>query len=412
MVEKKERYAALKYHDFRLLWIGMFVSSMGGWMQMVGMNYHIYHLTGSAFALGMIGIVRFIPIFFCSLIAGAIADTHNRKKIMYVTQVTLAILASIMAITTFTGVINQWLIYLLTGLSAAVMSFDMPARQALVPNLIDKKHLANAMSMNSIVFQTSAVVGPVLAGLAIARTGIGSIYAFNAFSFVAVIIALLMMHSKGEVGGKSATVSFHSIKEGFQFLFSKTLIWSTMILDFFSTFFASATSLLPVFAKEVLFVGPEGLGILYSATSVGALTASFGMAHLGQIRNQGKILLLAIGAYAVGTILFGFSKIFSLSYIALMIIGAGDSVSMIIRHTIRQLVTPDEMRGRLTSTNMIFAFGGPQLGEFEAGLLAQAAGGPVAVLIGGVITLVLVGAVAIKVPLLRNFDYHKEPEEK
>ncbi len=412
MVEKKERYAALKYHDFRLLWIGMFISSMGGWMQMVGMNYHIYDLTGSAFALGMIGIVRFIPIFFCSLIAGAIADTHNRKRIMYITQIILALLASIMAITTFTGVINQWLIYLLTGLSAAVMSFDMPARQALVPNLIDKKHLANAMSMNSIVFQTSAVVGPVLAGLAIARTGIGSIYAFNAFSFVAVIIALLLMHSKGEVGGKSATVSFHSIKEGFQFLFSKTLIWSTMILDFFSTFFASATSLLPVFAKEVLFVGPEGLGLLYSATSVGALTASFGMAHLGQIRNQGKILLIAIGAYAVGTILFGFSKIFFLSYIALMIIGAGDSVSMIIRHTIRQLVTPDEMRGRLTSTNMIFAFGGPQLGEFEAGLLAQAAGGPVAVLIGGIITLVLVGAVAIKVPLLRNFDYHKEPEEK
>lgn len=412
MVEKKERYAALKYHDFRLLWIGMFISSMGGWMQMVGMNYHIYDLTGSAFALGMIGIVRFIPIFFCSLIAGAIADTHNRKRIMYITQIILALLASIMAITTFTGVINQWLIYLLTGLSAAVMSFDMPARQALVPNLIDKKHLANAMSMNSIVFQTSAVVGPVLAGLAIARTGISSIYAFNAFSFVAVIIALLLMHSKGEVGGKSATVSFHSIKEGFQFLFSKTLIWSTMILDFFSTFFASATSLLPVFAKEVLFVGPEGLGLLYSATSVGALTASFGMAHLGQIRNQGKILLIAIGAYAVGTILFGFSKIFFLSYIALMIIGAGDSVSMIIRHTIRQLVTPDEMRGRLTSTNMIFAFGGPQLGEFEAGLLAQAAGGPVAVLIGGIITLVLVGAVAIKVPLLRNFDYHKEPEEK
>ena len=220
----------------------------------------------------------------------------------------------------------------------------------------------------------------------------------------------MMMHATGEVARKAtdkAQVSFHSILEGFRFIRTKQIVWSTMLLDFFCTFFASATSLLPIYAKDILRVGPEGLGFLYAAPSIGAVLAATAMAHLGEIRKQGRILLISILFYGLGTLVFGISTSFFLSLFALAIIGAGDSVSMIIRNTIRQLATPDNVRGRMTSIGMIFAIGGPQLGEFESGLLAAAVGGPISVVIGGIGTLIAVSVVAIKVPLLRRFDRHE-----
>jgi len=267
--------------------------------------------------------------------------------------------------------------------------------------------MANANSLNAIVWQVAAIAGPSLAGVLIAQFSVGSIYALNAFSFLAVITALLLMHAKGEVIGEKVEVSLASMKEGFHFVTSKTIVWSTMLLDFFSTFFASATALLPIFAKDILNVGPEGLGLLYAAPAIGALIAGFVMAHLEDIRNQGKIILYSVAAYAMGTILFGLSKTFYLSVLGLIIIGAGDSVSTIIRNTIRQVVTPDTIRGRMTAINMIFFMGGPQLGEFEAGLLAAAMGGPLSVIIGGVATLVVVGIMAVKIPGLTNYDTHQ-----
>ena len=181
-----------------------------------------------------------------------------------------------------------------------------------------------------------------------------------------------------------------------------------MLLYFFSTFFSSATALLPIFAKDILHVGPEGYGVLAAAPSIGAVLAGFVIAHLKQIKKQGYILLAAISCYALGTIIFGISTIPTLSFIGLFIVGAGDSVSTIIRNTIRQLTTPDHIRGRMTGINMIFVMGGPQLGEFEAGILAASLGGPISVVIGGVGTLIAVGLTGVLVPKLRKFDFHEE----
>ncbi len=380
-------------------------------MQIVAVNWQIYVLTGSAAALGIIGLSRFIPIAIFSLIGGSFADVHNRKRLQLATQSTMALLSGILAYTTFTNSASPLVIYTVTILMAIAMSFDLPARQALIPNLVDRKHLPNAMSLNFIMFQTAIIVGPAIAGFLIGSAGLGIIYAINAFSFLGVIVSLLLIRNDGEpdvATGKKATVSIAAIVEGLKFVRSKTIVWSTMLLDFFSTLFASATVIMPVFAVDVLHVGPQGLGFLYAAPSVGAVIGGFVMAHIGHIKNQGKILLIAIVAFGLATILFGLSKNLYLSLFALSIVGAGDSVSTVIRNVIRQIETPDYIRGRMSAINMIFFAGGPQLGEFEAGILAAAVGGPLSVVIGGAGTLVAVGVATWLVPQLREYQDHEK----
>ncbi len=375
-------------------------------MQFVAINWHIYLLTHSALALGLVGFMRFVPILIFSLIGGSVADAHNRKRILYITQTSLTILSFILAFLTTSGRITVELIYIITILFAITLSFDMPARQAFIPGLVDKKHLQNAMSLNSIMFQTGSILGPTAAGFLIANSGLGTIYNINAVSFIAVIVSLFFIKTSGAVQGIPTKISLYSVLEGLAFVKSKTMIWSTMILDFFSTFFSSAAALLPIFATDILNVGPMELGLLYAAQSVGAVAAGIMLAHFHQLRRQGLILLLSVSLYGAGTIMFGLSHIFALSLIALAIVGVGDSISTIIRNTIRQLETPDHIRGRMTAINMIFFMGGPQLGDFEAGVLASRIGAPYATIVGGIGTIIAVGAMTIGVPLLRKYDRH------
>jgi len=405
---KSGRFAALKYRDFRLMWVALLISNIGSQMQFAAINWHIYILTHSAIALGLIGLARFLPITFFALFSGAVADTHNRRKILLITQSVLAILSFILAYYTFMRSVNPMVIYIITALSAVAVAFDSPPRQAIIPNLVHKDHLANAMSLNTIMFQISMVVGPALSGLVIKQLGVGSIYFVNAISFLAVIFALIVMKTSGEIEGKPAKVNYKAILEGLSFIKSKTIIWSTMLLDFFSTFFSSANSLLPIFAETILHVGPVGFGFLYAAQSIGAVLTGYLMAYFGKIKNQGKLLLIGVFIYGIATIIFGLSKLAWLSFLALFLIGTGDSISTIIRSTARQMLTPDYIRGRMMSINMIFYMGGPQLGEFEAGLLAGTVGSPLSVVIGGVGTLLIVGFMAIKIPTLRNYSGEKE----
>lgn len=402
----KQRFPALKYRDFRLLWLGLFISNTGSQMQFAAINWHIFILTHSPLALGMIGLSRFLPIAVFSLIGGAVADAHNRKKILFVTQATLTVLSGILAFTTFANTVNPLIIYIITALSAVALAFDAPPRQAMIPNLVQREHLANALNLNVIMFQSAMVIGPALSGIVIAKFGLGTVYLFNTISFFSVIGALLLMNTSGEVEGTPSKVSFHAVVEGLAFVKSKTIIWSTMILDFFSTFFASAIALLPIFAEQILHVGPVGFGLLYAAPSIGAVGAGYVLAHMGTIKNQGKLLLSAVALYGIATIAFGLSKIFILSFFALLLVGVGDSISTVIRNIIRQLTTPDYIRGRMTSVNMLFVMGGPQLGEFEAGVMAAVIGGPASVVIGGIGTLFVVGTVALAIPALRNYSSH------
>jgi MFS family permease len=255
------------------------------------------------------------------------------------------------------------------------------------------------------MFQVASVAGPSLAGIVIAFRGVGWVYAVNALSFLVVIAALLLMRGvSGPAEGERGTISLRSAADGLRFVFSSPLIRSTMLLDFFATFFSSATALLPIFAQDILRVGAKGYGWLYAAPSVGALTTSLLMVRLvDRIHRRGPVLLWSVAGYGLATILFGFSRAFWLTFLALALTGATDTVSMVLRNIIRQLGTPDHLRGRMTGVNMVFFMGGPQLGELEAGLVANLWGAPLSVVTGGIGCLLATAGVAAQTPALRAY---------
>jgi MFS family permease len=394
---------SLQYRDFRLIWLGQLISMAGTQMQQVAINWHIYILTKSPVALGLVGLMRVVPIIVFSLIGGAIADAHDRRRVLVVTQIAMMFFAAMLGLLTITGVINAPLIYALAALTAAAGAFDSPARQALYPNLVPKEHLTNAISLINLSRQTASIVGPMLAGFAIAALDVQAVYWINAVSFLAVLAALALMNTPAQRNLGASSVSLSAVSEGIRFVFKSPMILSTMLLDFLATFFSSATSLLPIFATEILRVGAQGLGILYGAESIGAIIAGAIMSLIGNIKRQGAILLGAVAAYGVATTLYGMSDLFILSVVLLAFVGAADTVSTILRNTIRQLSTPDHLRGRMTSVNMIFFMGGPQLGNLEAGIAAALFGAPFAVISGGIATVLLVIVTAWLVPQLREY---------
>lgn len=372
-------------------------------MQQVAINWHIYILTKSPVALGLIGLMRVVPIIVFSLIGGAIADARDRRHVLIVTQIAMMFFAAMLGLLTIFDIINAPLIYALAALTAAAGAFDSPARQALYPNLVPKEHLTNAVSLINLSRQTASILGPTLAGFVIAALNVEAVYWINALSFLAVLGALVLMKTPAQKNLGASSVSLSAVGEGIRFVVKSPMILSTMLLDFLATFFSSATSLLPIFATEILKVGAQGLGILYGAESIGALIAGTVMSFLGNIKRQGAILLGAVAAYGIATTLYGMSTIFVVSFVLLGLVGAADTVSTILRNTIRQLSTPDHLRGRMTSVNMIFFQGGPQLGNLEAGIAAALFGAPFAVISGGIATVLLVIVTAWRVPQLREY---------
>lgn len=397
---------ALRHRNFRLLWLGLAISMAGTQMQVWALLWHIRELTDQAIALGGLGIARILPVILFALVGGAVADVGNRRVILFVTQTSMAVLALFLAALTFRGAIDLWHIYLLTALQATAVAFDLPARQSLVPNLVPARDLANAFSLQSIAFQTGAIVGPALSGLVIAQLGLSYAYLINAATYVAVIVALLLMGPVGERESDAprSTVSFAAIGEGIRFIRSKPVILSTMLLDFFATFFASANTLMPIFARDVLGVGAVAYGWLSSAQAMGALAVGLVISQMEEIRRQGPVLLVSVVIYGLATMAFGASRSVAWAMLALIAVGGADAVSTIIRNTIRQLNTPDALRGRMVSISHIFFQGGPQLGEVEAGAVAQLLGAPMAVITGGIGCLAGAAWVARRWPQIRHYD--------
>ena len=374
------------------------MSLTGTQMQIVAINWHVYLLTRSSVALGLVGLMRVVPIILCSLVGGVVADAFDRKRLIVITQLVMITSASVLATMTAAGLSKVWPIYLLTAVSSAATAFENPARQALMPRLVPARDFPNAVSLGLIGWQAATVTGPLLAGVVLARWGPALAYGINAASFLAVVGAVLSLRAAGRAEGETVGgVSFAALTEGLKFVWRTPIVVQTMTLDFAATFFASATALLPIFAAEILRVGPRGLGVLAAAPAIGAVVAALAMARFSmRLQKPGAVVLLSIAAYGAATVVFGWSHTFWLSCLMLAFVGAGDTVSTVIRQTIRQLVTPDRLRGRMTSVNMIFFMGGPQLGEFEAGLLAAAVGAPLSVVVGGIGCLVAVVLAAFK----------------
>ena len=397
---------ALKNRRYFYLWVGLLISFAGSQMQITALFWHIRSLTGNPnpLALGGIGLARILPVIVFSLVSGPVADAFNRRQILFITQSLLALIALALAILTFTGKITLWHIYALTALQAATIAFDLPARQAMVPNLVPTEDLSNAFSMQSIAANTGSVLGPMLGGVVIASLGQGYTYFINAISFLAVIVALILIGPVAQETSRSAGVNLSAMKDGFRFIFNRPMILSTMLLDFVATFFASANTMMPIVARDILKVGEVGYGFLSAAQPVGSVMAALVISQLHHLRRQGPVFLLAIVIFGLATVTFGVSQMFILAFLALVLMGAADAVSTIIRNTIRQLQTPDQIRGRMTSINQIFFQGGPQLGEMEAGVVAQLFGVPFAIISGGVGCVVGVLLIILKWPQLRSYN--------
>jgi len=405
-------YHALRHREFRRLWLSQLVSQTGSQMQSAALHWHVYLLTGSPLALGFVGLTRALPTILFSLGGGVVADRRDRRAVMFAAQSVMTVGALALASLTATHRETLPALYLLNALGAAAGAFDNPSRQALIPRLVPLVDLPGALALNLAMFQSALIAGPALAGLLIAGgTGaLAVIYGLNAISFLGVLGVLATLSTSGKVDAPPGPreTPMAALREGLRFVFTTPIMVWTTGLDFVATFFAGAMSLLPIVADQVLQVGPAGYGVLVAAPATGALLGALYTATRSLPARQGRLLLASVGAYGLATLAFGLSRSYVLTLVALAAVGLADLVSTVIRQTVRQLITPDRLRGRMTSVNMIFFVGGPQLGEVEAGFVASlfasaATGATVSIVSGGLATLLAVAVVAAATPAVRDY---------
>jgi MFS family permease len=380
-------------------------------MLQVALGWELYERTHSALALGLVGLVTAIPVVLLALPAGHLADRMDRKKIVIGAQIVFILMSlSLSVLSYITGPI--YLIYAILLVGGIAQAYNNPARSALLPRLVPAEVFANAVTWSSSGFQTAAVVGPAIGGLVIALQH----RATGAYLLDAILTTLYLVMLLGIRGDavKVDTVTsitalkprepmtFKSLIAGMRFVMDTKVILAALTLDLFAVLFGGATALLPIFAKDILHVGPEGLGWLRAAPSVGALIVMMTIAHRPPMQKTGWTLILAVTGFGIATIVFGLSRSFGLSLAMLFILGGLDGISMIIRGTLVQLWTPDEMRGRVSAVNSVFIDMSNELGGFESGALAAAVGPIAAVVGGGIGTIVVVAGVAYAWPELRR----------
>jgi MFS family permease len=387
--ERHDPYAALRYQDFRLLLTGRFITSFGNEMLSFAIGWELWLRTHQAFVLGMVGLVQVIPVLLLSLPAGHVADQHNRKRIVLISQLFFALCAAGLGWLSYTQGPIYWIYVLLLGIGIA-RAFNDPASSTLLPQTVPPPLFSNAATWNTSTWQFASITGPAAAGILIGFFNtVTFIYFFDAMAAVVFCILLLMIKGRQlALAPKSATWS--SLKEGFRFMGDTKVILAAITLDMFAVLFGGAVALLPIYATDVLHVGAQGLGILRAAPSIGALIMAFVIAHRPPMQNAGRTLLLAVTGFGLATIVFGLSTTFLLSVAMLLLLGALDNISVVIRGTLLLTHTPDEMRGRISSVNSIFIGVSNELGSFESGLAAAVFGPVIAVVAGGIGTIIVV----------------------
>jgi len=404
---RRTALATLRHRDFRLLWLGQLVSTMGDQMQTVAISWQIFILTDSTLQVGLVGLARVIPFLLLAFIGGALADRVSRKKLILATQSVLMLPTLALAIGTATGMVTPGFIYVVSVISGAATAFDAPARQSILPNLVPRNELANALTLNSINRQTATIVGPGIGGLAIGFLGLAPTYAINVATFMAVILALLLMSVvPAPKGGVSGT--WDAVLGGVHFLRKEPLVLLPLTVDFVVTLMRSYRVLLPVFVRDVLGLGPEALGLLHSAGSVGALAAATVLGAIGDIKRKIAVMLLAYGSQGVFLIGFAFSPTLPIALLMLMGYGVGNVVSEVMRVTLVQLSTPDNLRGRVTALASMFTRGGPELGQVNLGALATLLGPITAAILGGCGVVLACAGFALLPPLRRRMKEQRE----
>jgi len=399
---RHDPFAALRLRDFRLYLTGNLIAVISMEMLSVAIGWELYERTGSALVLAWVGLIQALPIIILSLPAGHLADRVDRKKIVIFTQLMLALcFFGLAVISSRRGPI--WLIYLYLLLSGIARAFNTPARSAFLAQIVPLKVFSNAVTWNSSVWQIASMSGPALAGLIIAVQKSATL-AYSVAGTLAIIrFILVAMINSRKAERSSEPMNLKSLLAGIEFVWSTKIILATITLDLFAVLLGGATALLPIFAKDILRVGPSGLGWLRAAPSIGAFVMALSLAYLPPMKSAGRSLLLAVIGFGLATIVFGISKSFWLSMLMLFLAGALDNISVVVRHTLVQLLTPDNMRGRVSAVNNVFIASSNELGGFESGLVAQFFGPIISVVSGGIGTILVVLAVAFIWPQVQKY---------
>jgi MFS family permease len=387
---------------------GRFCAGTATMLLRAAILWHVFELSHSAFQLGVVGIVQFVPALGLMLVGGALADTHDRRRIMMTAQWLWFVAAAVLCTAVYTGRVSLPVLYAMVLLVAVAGAFDSPARAALLPTLVPRELLARTVTIASTNQALAFATGPALAGILIAEAGIGAVYAAYAALVIGSIVAMVFVRPVVEAPSRNAP-SIAAIREGLGFVRRRQVVLGCMVLDMFAVIFGGAMALLPVYANDILHVGPRGYGLLSAASEIGALLTSATLTLLPPIRRAGPTLLATVAMFGLATILFGVSRWFPLSLAAYMLVGVADQVSVVMRSTAIQLSTPDALRGRVSAVNLLFIGASNQLGAAESGFLAALTSAPFAVVSGGVACLVVVVVVAATMPELRHYQIGAAP---
>ena len=395
--------------SFRLLSIGQLISMSGSQLRLVALPYQIFLLTGSSFAVGLLGVFQAVPLLVLSLFGGVIADAVDRRRLLLITQVGLGAVSLALAVVTQAGQASVPLLYLLTAVGACFSALDSPTRASLAPTLVERRLIRAAIALSQTIFQFALVFGSAVAGIVIARFGLAGAYWLDVASFGASFVAVWLMRTPPRTPSERQPV-LRSLVDGVRYLGATRILLATMSLDFLAMFFGSPRALFPYYAERVFHVGPEGLGLLYASMGAGAFIAAVASGWTARVQRQGLAILVAVAMWGFAIALFGVldERAFVLALVLLAIANAADVVSTIFRGTILQLIVPDALRGRLNAINMMFVFGGPQLGQFESGAVAALWSPVAAVVSGGLACVASVIAVAAWIPEIVRHRTHRD----
>ena len=397
--------APLAHRDFRLFLGGLTASSFGSQFTSVAAAWQIYQLTNSPLDIGLMALARGLPQMALLLLGGVLADTIDRRRLLVITQLGELSVGAGLVILSWTGLISPLALYVASALFGIFGAIETPARQALIPNLVPREQLTSALALHGVQRNVASIAGPSIAGVLLAFADPGWCYGVNTVSWLLMIAALaaIGVGATSPLPLREREPLLKSLSGGVRFVLSQPVLLGILLLDFGANIFGSSRALLPVFARDILLVGAPGLGLLYAANSAGAMTGAVSISGLGEVRRAGVWVLAGLALYGFCTTIFALSTDYWVSWLMLAGAGAGDTIAAVFRGTIVQLLTPDGLRGRVSSVNGLFSNGGPQLGQFESGLVAQLWSPEVSALTGGLATLALVG-IAASQPGLRKFE--------
>jgi MFS family permease len=388
---------------------------MGAEAQSVGVAWQVYQLTHSALALGYTGLALFLPGLFFVLPAGHVADRYDRRNIILACYTVQLLATALLLWLTLHGIGSIWVVYGILFLIGTGRCFAGPAASSLVPTLVPKEHFVNAVTWGASIFQVSNAIGPMMGGL-LFTVGLDSlfggrfaqfngaplVYCFTLIAFAIFLVMVSLVHPRGP--GEKKNFTIQTMLAGLHYVAQTRLLLGSISLDLFAVLLGGAVSLMPIFASDILHEGPHGLGLLRAMPSLGALTVSLGLLAFPIKRRAGRTMLICVGIFGAATVLFGLSRNLWLSCAALLIIGASDMISVVVRSSVLQLATPPEMRGRVSSVNWLFLGASNEFGEYESGLTAHWWGAVRAVVVGGVASMIVTGTWSIFFPALRHAD--------